>query len=305
MRIRKKVNGKPTSRRFGQKLSRMERGFTLIELLIGVTVLVIVGGVAYKVFDASVDVYRNSESRMVMAQKCRVALDFLSKDLSNIYAVQQDDSLTLISQDNPNEAGDRDVISFVALQYTDPDPFLTQLNQGLETVQEEESPPISDVHRVAYYVAPDLTQSGAGPESQRTDLTTVEDDSVNLVLSRVTTTSIDPETVVASLFNSGSVPTEDENGNPIYVEIAQIIDRVASFDLKYSDGEDWYESWEEINAIPRAIQVLIAVSAEDNSRTRRNLGQNTMTQSTMIYLPMSANFGRQDTDGQPGGISND
>ncbi|MDE0042825.1 MAG: hypothetical protein OXT74_12365, partial [Candidatus Poribacteria bacterium] len=177
-----------------------------------------------------------------------------------------------------------------------------QLNQGLGTVQEEESPPISDVQRVAYYVGPELAQSGAESASQGTDLAAGENGEA-LVLSRVTTTSIDPETVIASLFNTGTIPTEDENGNPIYVEIAQIIAGVASFDLKYSDGEDWYESWEEINAIPKAVQVLIAVLAEDNGRIRQNSDQNTMTQSTMIYLPMSANFGRQGTGGQPGGVS--
>lgn len=302
MGIRKRPTGMLPNPHIGQRFSTVEFGFTLIELLIGVTVLVIVGGVAYKVFDASVDVYRNSETRMHMAQKCRVALDFLSKDLSNIYAVQQDDSLVLISQDNSDESGDRDIISFVTLQHTDPDPFLSQLNPGLETGQEEESQPISDVQRVAYYVGPDLSQSEPGSTSQRTDLT-IGEDSGNLVLSRVTTTSIDPETVVASLFNSGTIPTEDEFGDPIHVEIVQIIDRISSFDLKYSDGEDWYESWEDTTAIPKAVQILIGVLAEDNGRVGQNSGQNTMTQSTMIYLPVSANFGGQGAGGQPGGTS--
>ena len=302
MRIRNRPTGQPPNAHNSQRLTAAERGFTLIELLIGVTVLVIVGGVAYKVFDASVDVYRNSDTRMVMAQKCRVALDFLSKDLSNIYAVQQDDSLVFISQDNQDESGDRDIISFVTLQHTDPDPFLAQLNEGIETGQWEESLPKSDVQRVAYYVGPELVQSGAESASQRTNLMFGEGNE-NLVLSRVTTTSIDPETVVASLLNSGTIPTEDEDGNPIYVEIAQIIDRISSFDLKYSDGEDWYESWEDTNAIPKAVQILIAVLAENNGRMGRNPGHNTMTQSTMIYLPMSANFGGQGAGGQPGGTA--
>ena len=300
MSMRKRAYGKPNSPKVGQQHIRGEHGLTLIELLISVTVLVIAGGVAFKVFDASVDVYRNSETRMLMAQKCRAALGFVSRDLSNVYAVQQDDSFVLVSQDNPGEVGDRDIISFVTLQYTDPDPFLTQLNEGLNSVQEEESFPISDVQRVAYYVGPDLTQSEVESANRRTDLTTEEDDE-NLVLARITTTSIDPETVVTTLFNSGTIPTEDENGDPIHVEIAQIIDRVASFDLKYSDGEDWYESWEEINALPKAVQVLITVLAEDNGRIRQNSAHNTMTQSTMIYIPMSANFESQGTGGQPAG----
>ncbi|MDE0505055.1 MAG: hypothetical protein OXI86_13335, partial [Candidatus Poribacteria bacterium] len=246
-----------------------------------------------------VDVYHNSETRMIMAQKCRAALDVVSKDLRNIYSVEQDDSLIFVSQDNPDDAGDRDVVSFVTLVHTDPDPFLAQLNQGLETGQGEESLPISDVQRVAYYVGPDLTQSETLQASQSTDLT-VREEVENLVLSRISTTSIDPQTVIASLFDSGTVPSEDENGNPIQVKIAQIIDRVASFDLKYSDGEDWYESWEETNAIPKAVQILIAVRSEEYDQSRQNLERNTMTQSTMIYLPMSANFGGQPPGGQTG-----
>lgn len=300
MNVRKREDTKPNSLKLSQQLSIAEHGLTLIELLISVTVLVIAGGVAFKVFDASVDVYRHSETRMLMAQKCRAALGFMSRDLSNVYAVQQDDIFVLVSQDNPGEVGDRDIISFVTLQYTDPDPFLTQLNEALNSVQEEESIPISDVQRVAYYVGPDLMQSGAESVNRRTDLTMEEDDE-NLVLSRITTTAIDPETVVTSLFNSGTIPTEDENGDPIHVEIAQIIDRVASFDLKYTDGEDWYESWEEVNALPKAVQVLITVLAEDNGRIRQNSAQNRMTQSTMIYIPMSANFEGQGTGGQPAG----
>ena len=301
MVIRGKGNKGATNPHFNLNFGLFEPGFTLIELLIGVTVLVIIGGVAYKVFDASVDVYRNSESRIVMAQKCRVALDLLSKDLSNIYAVQQDDSLILISQDNPNEAGERDIISFVTLVHTDPNPFLTQLNQGLETDPDEQTSLVSDVQRVAYYVGPVLIQQDSNFENQRT-VSTDGDEEGNLILTRVATTSIDPETIIDSLVNMGTMPTEDADGNPIYVDIAQIIDRVASFDLKYSDGEDWYESWEEVNAIPKAVQVLITVLAEDTSQEGQNAGQDTMTQSTMIYLPMSANFGGQDTGGQPAGI---
>ena len=294
MTIRGGTGRKPTNPHPDQESRMAKQGFTLIELLVAVTVLVIIGGVAFKVFDASVDVYRNSESRVVMAQKCRAALDFLSKDLSNIYAAQQDESLVLISQDNPGEAGDRDIISFVALIDTDPDPFLAQLNQGLETDLDGQAPLVSDVQRVAYYVGPDLTQQDGNIENQRT-ASTDDNEEGNLILSRVTTTSIDPETVVASLFDTGSIPTEDEDGNPIYVDIAQVIDRVASFDLKYSDGEDWYESWEEVNAIPKAVQVLITVLAEGNSQGRQNPEQNTMTQSTMIHLPMSAESGGQPT----------
>ena len=275
-----------------------EGGFTLVELLVSVTVLVIIGGVAYTVFNSSIDIYYKSESRIVMAQKCRVGLDFLSKDLSNMYVVEGDESLILVSQDNPSETGERDVISFVTIIHTDPDPFLAQLNQEAQTgLASEQIPPVSDVQRVAYYIGPDLAQREDGSEVQTTVSTGDEADDENLVLSRITTTSIDPETVIGPLFDTGTLPTEDEDGNPIYADVAQLIDRVASFDLKYSDGEEWYESWEDSETIPKSVQVLITVSTEDSGQRRQNVAPNTMTHSTMVYLPMSANFGEQ----APGG----
>ena len=208
-------------------------GFTLVELLVSVTILVVIGGVAYTVFNTSIDVYYKSESRIVLAQKCRVGLDFLSKDLSNMYIVEGDESLILVSHDKPTEAGDRDGISFVTLIHTDPDPFLAQLNQETPAgLAAEQISPVSDVQRVAYYIGPDLTQPKDGSEVRSTVLTGDEDQ--NLVLSRITTTSIDPETVIGPLFDTGTLPTQDEDGNPIYVDVARIFDRVASFDLKYS-----------------------------------------------------------------------
>ena len=293
-------NTRPNNPRLDQEPRAAEHGFTLIELLVASTVLVIIGGVAFKVFDASVDIYRDSQSRVVMAQKCRVALDFLSNDLSAIYAARQDESLVLISQDNPGEFGDRDIISFVTLVHTDPDPFLAQLNQGSGANLDAQAPPVSDVQRVAYVVGPELMSQDSNVGNQPT-VSTDGDEEGNLVLTRVITTSIDPQTVIASLLDTGTIPAEDDDGNAIYADIAQLIDHVASFDLKYSDGEDWYESWEQDDAIPSAVQILISVLPEGDSQRSENAGQNVMTLSTMIHLPMSADFGGQDTGGQPAG----
>ena len=297
------TNGNKTNSPLPRRVySTVEPGFTLIELLVAATVLVLISGVGFKVFDDSIDVYHNSSTRIVMAQKCRVALDYLIKDLSNIYAVQQDDLLVLISQDNPGEVGDRDLISFVSLQHTDPDPFLAQLSQGVGADSNEQETPVSDVQRIAYYVGPELMQGENNLVDQRT--VTSDEDEENLVLLRVATTSIDPTTVITSLFETGTIPTEDSDGNSIYVNIAQIVDRLASFDLKYSDGDDWYESWDDVNAVPNAVQVLITVLSEGGSRQRQDTGQNSMTQSTIIHLPMSPNPGGQGAGGQPVGASN-
>ena len=119
-------------------------GFTLIELLVAVSVLVIIGSAAYLVFDAALNLYQKSESRIVMGQKCRIGLDRIATDLTNMQAIQGDEALALISQDEPGETGDRDLISFVTLINTDPDPFLAQLNLATQVRDEEDAEPLSE-----------------------------------------------------------------------------------------------------------------------------------------------------------------
>lgn len=279
---------------------REEAGFTLVELLVSVGVLIVLGGATYAAFKSSIDVYFEAESRLVMAQKCRVGLAFISNDLSNMYAIQEDELLSLISQDNPTEMGARDVISFVTLINTDPDPFLAQLNQARETTIVEQAPLVSDVQRVAYYLGPNLKKQSNNKTMRSKIPTGLESSQEHFVLSRINTTSIDPETVIVPLFDTNTLPTQDNDGNPIFVNVAQIIDGVASFELRYSDGEEWYESWDDSETIPKSIQITITVSAETRSQKHPNSETGTMTQSTMVYLSASKNFSEQSTSGPQG-----
>ena len=289
-----------------QRISRLSpsSGFTLVELLTAVTVLVIMGSAIYMAFNTALDVYQKSESRISMAQKSRIALDTISTDLSNMQAAQGDESLVLVSQDHPMETGapetaSRDMISFVTLIQTDPDEFLTQLNaqRQLQTSslrdEDEENldQPVSDVQRVAYYVGPDPNQQTETFEGQSAMLS-VDEAYENPVLLRIVTTSLNPELVIQSLLEEGTIPEEDENENPIYADVATIIDRVISFDLKYFDGENWYESWEDPEALPQSIQILVTVATEDGTPDQTTRA-NTMTQSTMVYLPISTSFSQQ------------
>ena len=74
-----------------------------------------------------------------MTQKCRIALERVATDLSNLQAVQGDESLVMVSQDNLVEEGiSRDFLSFVTLIHTDPDPFLAELNAANQTVVADE-----------------------------------------------------------------------------------------------------------------------------------------------------------------------
>ena len=290
-----------------------DHGFTLLELLVAVSILVIIGGASYTAFNVALDVYQKSESRIVMTQKCRIALEQVATDLSNLQAVQGDESLIIVSQDNPIEEGiSRDVISFVTLIHTDPDPFLAELNTANQTVAVDDdiNPEelVSDVQRIAYYIGADSAQQ---LESEQEDgievggelLTADAEVEGRLALYRLSTTALDVETVIQPLLESDTLPTEDEAGNPIYVNIVPIIDQITSFDVRYYDGEEWYESWDDAEMIPTSVVVWITVAAGNSQQ--RQTSANTITQSTMVYLPMSANFSEQPPGGTgaagPGG----
>ena len=281
-------------------------GFTLLELLVAVSILIIIGGASYTAFNVALDIYQKSESRIVMTQKCRIALERVATDLSNLQAVQGDESLVIVSQDNPIEEGvDRDLISFVTLIHTDPDPFLAELNAANQTVVADgdinQNEFVSDVQRIAYYIGEDIARQ---IESDQEDemgiggelLTADSEVDGGLALYRLSTTALEVETVVQPLLESETLPTEDEAGNPIYVNIVPIIDQITSFDVRYYDGEEWYESWDDPEMIPKSVVVWITVAGESGQQ-RQNTGINTITQSTMVYLPMSANFSEQPPDG--------
>ncbi len=292
------------------RLMLNSHGFTLLELLVAVSILVIIGGASYTVFNVALDVYQKSESRIVMAQKCRIALERVATDLNNMQAVQGDESLVIVSQDNLIEEGiNRDLVSFVTLIHTDPDPFLAELNAGNQTtLADVEGNPdtlVSDVQRIAYYIGEDIAQQFEGDQENQMEmsgelLTADSEAEGRLTLYRLSTTALDVETVIQPLLEAETLPTEDEAGNPIHINIVPIIDQITSFDVRYYDGEEWYESWENAEMIPISVVVWITVAGE-NSRPRQNTNTNTITQSTMVYLPMSANFSEQPSGGTAAG----
>ena len=297
-------------RSYISRLALHTPGFTLLELLVAVSILVIIGGASYTAFNVALDVYQKSESRIVMSQKCRLALERVATDLSNLQAVQGDESLVIVSQDNPIEEGiDRDLISFVTLIHTDPDPVLSELNAANQMVVADgeiyQDELVSDVQRIAYYIGEDIARQlgtegsdeiGTGGQMLTPDGEVAEE----LALFRLSTTALEVETVIQPLLESETLPTEDDEGNPIYVNIVPIIDQITSFDVRYYDGEEWYESWEDPEMIPNSVVVWITVESESNQR-RQNASASAVTQSTMVYLPMSANFSEQQPDGAAAG----
>lgn len=282
-----------------------ENGLTLIEMLMAVSILVVIGGSAYFAFKTAVDAYHQTEARILAAQRCRVAMDRLVTDLSNMRVSLQDPELGLYTQDGPSQLGERDMLSFVTLVKTDPDPFIEQLASfQAQNAAQTPSPLLSDVQRVAYFVGPEplpgeFTLNSSNFQASLTGNTT-EEQGGELALFRVTTTALDPEVVISGLLQTGEAPETDENGAPIYVNIAPLVAGLLSFDLQYFDGEAevWRTSWDDTESIPSAVQVRITAQGEARVPLNIDVEQATtqsqptgMTQATMVYLPAGATTG--------------
>lgn len=288
---------------------RTESGFTLVEMLMAVSILVIIGGSAYFAFKTAVDAYHRTEARILAAQRSRVAMDRLVTDLRNMQVSLEEPELAIYTQDGPNQLGDRDMLSFVTLVRADPDPFLKQLESfQAQTSSQPSIPLVSDVQRVAYFVGPEPMPNESSSDSpnfqEASTGDTMDQQEGELALFRVRTTTLDPETVIGPFLQTGEVPQTDENGEPIYVDISTLVAGLISFDLKYFDGEAeaWRTSWDDTESLPSAVQILINVQGDSQIPTSANIaqpatqGQPTaqsigMTQSTMVYLPISATAG--------------
>ncbi|RKU13144.1 hypothetical protein C6501_09735 [Candidatus Poribacteria bacterium] len=292
-------------------IKKCESGLTLVEMLTAVSIIVIMGGSTYAVFNTAIKAYHRTQSKLLQSQRCRVAMDQLVTDLRQMQADTSDEMLALYSEDRPI-AIDRstDILSFVTLVKTDPDLFEVKDNPANVLA----TPPFSDVRRVAYYVGPriqipigELRDESVVPPpytpSQVTEQNSAEQEET-LTLYRIVTTALNPELVVDAFMNTGIVPTVDENGLPIHFKPKALIDGIVNFDLKYIDGESEsiYESWDQTDAIPIGVLVMISVIDEDRqeSTARQALAQNpgvttqgALTQATTVFLPPSANTARE------------
>lgn len=275
-------------------------GITLVEMLTAVSVIVILGGASYAVFNTAIDTYHLAQSKLIQTQRVRFALDHLSNDLSQIQADTSDEMLTIFTQDSPTSMGDTDILSFVTLIRTDPDLFAEQLRSSKDSTT---LLPLSDVRRVVYYVGQEIPLEMQGnmdyvpppfTDSQVPGRDSTEQE--ELTLYRIVTTALDPELVVDAFMNSGTRPQVDESGAPIDFTVTRLIDGVVNFDLKYYDSEAPYESWTQTDSIPLVVQILLSVIDEDArqnaetqtfARTPGELPPGALTQSVMVHLPPS------------------
>lgn len=187
------------------------------------------------------------------------------------------------------------MLSFVTLVRTEPDPFLAQLNaERRQTRTSLTMPPLmSDVQRVAYFVRAEMPPGGTGGNNFQ--LPNAATETEELALYRVTTTSLNPEVVIGALMDTGTAPQTDENGEPVYSQIATLVSGIVNFDLKYlGDEGTWYDSWDQEGSNPYAVRVLITVKGEDSrpqsvqtSQLQTGTPPNTMIQTTMVALPQA------------------
>lgn len=282
---------------------RSESGLTLIELLTSVSIIIIMGGSTYAIFNTAMQAYNRTQAKLIQGQRCRVALDHFVTDLSQIQTDTSDELLTIFSQDIPTPSGNRDIISFVTLVRTDPDIFAMQL----EGTSPALTSPLSDVRRVVYYSGQkipyeEIVRGSVPPpinDSQGPNNSNGQQQEENLTLYRVVSTALDPEFILATIMNSGIVPTVDENGMSIDFQVKPLIDGIINFDLNYIDAESgaMYESWDQTDVIPIGVQVLVSVidenrqntvSIEPPAQTPGVIGQGALTQSTMVHIPAGA-----------------
>ena len=177
---------------------------------------------------------------------------------------------------------------------------------------------LSDVQRVAYFVGPELPPGESGLSSGELPRWNYKrhksmDRPASMLSFALQQQHSTLNLSSATLLQTGEVPQTDENGNPVYVDIATLVAGLASFDLKYFDRETetWNSSWDDTESVPSAVQILITVQGEPGSPPVTGRGQqsvstdttqlamqgqpvtpsNSMTQSTMVYLPASATAG--------------
>ena len=288
-------------------------GFSLVELLVSASILSVFAGITYSTFRVAIRTYDRAETRMLLTQKCRVVLDQVTTDLINLQAIQNDTNLLLVTQDtedSDSEMSQQDIISFVTLVKAEPDPILQQINGGLVGGTDEMTVlqgVTTDVQRIIYTVGPEPTPQGSVfdlmSDPSSSDSRGPEEEETGIALLRIATTTLDPETVLQPFLETGEIPVTDLEGNEIQSTVTTISDQIASFDLKYFDGENWYDSWEDQEQIPLAIQVLVSVSEDaiysteefaseafENRDSSTTNNARTITQSTLVYLLMSANF---------------
>ena len=245
--------------------SKIESGFTLIEIMVATVITMMIIGSVYAAFRSSLNVYQRDETRIIMLQRCRVALDRMARDLSNLFFVKDDEEMLLLAEDfaDSETSIDKDMISFVAIIEPRLDDYYLQLEESEALLDEDQENPLpSDLARIIYYVGP-------SPE-----------DEIAESLMRIETANLDIEELEDMMEELLSSAPSEEMQEQLRSSI--LVDYVAGLNIRYFDGEDWVDVWdmEEEEDLPNAVELTLSVTDADRQ-------EKTLTQAVVVYLPMS------------------
>jgi hypothetical protein len=251
--------------------SEIESGFTLIEIMVATVITMMIIGSVYAAFRTSLNVYQRDETRIIMLQRCRVALDRMARDLSNLFFVKDDDEMLLLTEDfaDSETSIDKDMMSFVSIVEPRLDDYYLELEESEALLDEDQENPLpSDLSRVIYYVGP-------SPEEYGRELTTPSQS-----LMRIETTNLDMEELEDMLEELMSSAPSEELQEELRSSI--LVDYVAGLNMRYFDGEDWVDVWdmEEEEGLPNAVELTLSITDADRQ-------EKTLTQAVVVYLPMS------------------
>ena len=240
-------------------------GFTLIEILVATTISMMIVTAVYAAFRSSLKAYQRDETRIIMLQRCRSALDRVAKDIANLFYIADDEDLVLVTQDfADNETSmDKDMISFVGIVDPNLAYYVPQESSNSLYQQDEENTLPSDLARIAYYV-------GASPDQQNVQS-----------LMRMETTELSTEDLEDTLDQLMSAPPSEQDQQEQGLQSSVLVDYIAGFNLRYFDGEDWIDEWdmEEQQGLPAGIEITVTISDADS-------GEKTITEATVVDLMM-------------------
>jgi len=239
-------------------------GFTLIEIMVATAITMMIIGSVYAAFRSSLNAYQRTETHIIMLQRCRTALDRMSRDISNLFYVSGDDEMTMFVEDfSDNETTmDTDMISFVAIVNPNLRNYEPSEESRTNLDGDEENNLPTDLARIIYYIGPN------------------PDDKNVQCLMRVVTTNLDPEEAQTLLEELMSSSNPEEMAEDLQSSI--LVDNVSGLNIRYFDGTEWADTWdmEEEGGLPIAVEITLSVLDADK-------GDKTLTEAVVIYLPMS------------------
>ena len=253
---------------------KTESGFTLIEIMVSTVITMMIIGAIYAAFRSSLNIYQRDEMQIIMLQRCRSALDRMTRDVSNLFYIADDEEMALLSEDyadaeieaEAETEANRDMISFVALVEPRVEEYYIAMEEQSNTLlgEEEENPLPSDLARIVYYIGPNPKNEGVQS------------------LMRIQTSNLDTEELEELLEEATGGSLSEELQEEL--ESSVLVDYVGGLNIRYYDPaeEDWVDLWdmEEQEGIPSAVEITLTITDADTQ-------EKTLTQAVVVYLPLS------------------